>query len=123
MKTIYIIYSSYPLINLYYSHFSPPPIFSHMFLNLCKVDSKEREGYHIPVRERRRQIILEIAEKEGVKVSQIILFGSRTRGQARSDSDWDVLVTTEEELSFKEKWEVIDKMKACLPENTQRYNF
>ena len=85
-----------------------------MFLNLCKVDSKEREGYHIPVRERIRQIILEIAEKEGVKVSQIILFGSRTRGQARSDSDWDVLVTTEEELSFKEKWEVIDKIKRKL---------
>jgi len=29
---------------------------------------------------------------DGAKVSRIILFGSRARGEARSDSDYDVLV-------------------------------
>ena len=59
-------------------------------------------------------MILEAAEREGVKVLQIILFGSRARGQASSQSDWDILVITEEKLSFAEKWEIIDKIKRKL---------
>jgi len=46
---------------------------------------------------------LEVAEKEGVKVSQIILFGSRAKGQARPDSDWDILVVVDGALSRDER--------------------
>ena len=33
-----------------------------------------------------------VAHSEGVKVKNIILFGSRARGDFRRDSDWDLLV-------------------------------
>ncbi|MCW7079915.1 MAG: nucleotidyltransferase domain-containing protein [Candidatus Desulfofervidus auxilii] len=42
-----------------------------------------------------KRIILEVAEKYGVKVDRIILFGSRARGDFRYDSDWDILIVSE----------------------------
>ncbi len=53
------------------------------------------------MREKIREIILEVAEKYGVKVDRIILFGSRARGDYREDSDWDILIVTEEKLDKK----------------------
>jgi predicted nucleotidyltransferase len=41
-----------------------------------------------------REAVLEEAGKLGVKVERIILFGSRARGDAREDSDYDILVVT-----------------------------
>ncbi len=37
-------------------------------------------------------IIRKEAQRVGVGVRQILLFGNRARGTARPDSDWDVLV-------------------------------
>jgi len=39
-----------------------------------------------------KHIIINEARKEGVKVENIILFGSRARGDYREDSDWDLLI-------------------------------
>ncbi len=39
-----------------------------------------------------KDVIINEARKEGVKVKSIILFGSRARGDYREDSDWDLLV-------------------------------
>ena len=39
-----------------------------------------------------RRVVLEEAGKLGVDVDRIILFGSRARGDAREDSDYDILV-------------------------------
>lgn len=35
--------------------------------------------------------------------AEVILYGSRARGDAEPDSDWDLLVLTEEELNGKEQ--------------------
>ncbi|MEB3861608.1 MAG: nucleotidyltransferase domain-containing protein [Desulfurococcales archaeon] len=39
-----------------------------------------------------KRVIMEEAGKLGVRVEKVILFGSRARGEAREDSDWDILV-------------------------------
>jgi len=45
--------------------------------------------------------------KEKVKAidsqAEVILFGSRARGDAREDSDWDFLVLLEKPVSFEEE--------------------
>lgn len=43
-------------------------------------------------------IIRKEADKMGIKVEKIILFGSRARGDYREDSDYDILVVTREKL-------------------------
>ena len=48
-----------------------------------------------------KKVILKVAEKYGVKVDRIILFGSRARGDFREDSDWDILIVTEKKLNKK----------------------
>jgi uncharacterized protein len=59
-----------------------------------------------------RQVIIEEFGKHGVDVKRIIHFGSRFRGDARSDSDWDFLVVTGTELQFNQKWDIIEAIHA-----------
>jgi len=47
--------------------------------------------------------VLEAAERHGVEVEKVILFGSRARGDCREESDWDVLVVTKNRLSHGKK--------------------
>jgi len=77
---------------------------------------KEPMDSIIFVRERIKQVILEVAEKEGAEVLQIILFGSRARGEACPDSDWDVLVVVEGEMSREEKLKLAGKVRFRLRE-------
>ncbi|QTA86302.1 nucleotidyltransferase domain-containing protein [Desulfonema magnum] len=42
--------------------------------------------------------------------SEIILYGSRSRGQEDAFSDWDILVVTEENLTQNEKIEIHNKI-------------
>jgi len=39
-----------------------------------------------------RDVVDKVAKELGVEVEEVILFGSRARGNSRWDSDWDVLV-------------------------------
>ena len=43
-----------------------------------------------------RETILDTAKKFGIEIDRIILFGSRARGDYRENSDWDILIVTEE---------------------------
>jgi predicted nucleotidyltransferase len=62
------------------------------------------------------QIIKEIIENRGIKVLKIILFGSRAKGNAKEDSDWDFLVIVDKDLDRKKKWDIIIKIKRKLAE-------
>lgn len=52
--------------------------------------------------------------KQGIlsidKDAEIILFGSRARGDAREDSDWDFLFLTDEKVDFAFREKVIGKI-------------
>lgn len=49
-----------------------------------------------------KTIITNEVEKAGYLVRQILLFGSRARGDFRSDSDWDFLVIVDRDVSDAE---------------------
>ena len=53
-----------------------------------------------------KKIIMEEAEKAGYKVENIILFGSRARGDFKEGSDWDFFVVTDKNI-FKEDMKMI----------------
>ncbi|GAB2523738.1 nucleotidyltransferase domain-containing protein [Spirosoma aerophilum] len=42
--------------------------------------------------------------------AEVWLFGSRARGDARADSDWDFLVFTNNDLSRGRRWQFSDKL-------------
>ncbi len=46
--------------------------------------------------------VAEVCRELGIKVDEVILFGSRARGDFRKDSDWDILLITERELEWQE---------------------
>ena len=48
-----------------------------------------------------KRIIHEEAGRLGIRVEKVILFGSRARGEAREDSDWDILVVVKGGSSWK----------------------
>lgn len=47
--------------------------------------------------------IIEVVEGAGYRVLRILLFGSRARGDARHDSNWDFFVITDREPTRQEK--------------------
>ena len=47
--------------------------------------------------------IIEVVEGAGYRVLRILLFGSRARGDAHHDSDWDFFVITDREPTRQEK--------------------
>ncbi len=60
--------------------------------------------------------IKEIFEKGKVEISRIILFGSRARGDWRKDSDWDILIVVNKELTRDEKIEFSHLIRKKLAE-------
>ena len=59
------------------------------------------------VRELIRGVIKEEFAKRGLTVEEIILFGSRARGDFNEDSDWDILVVVSEDIdreTYRELW-------------------
>jgi len=58
-----------------------------------------------------RELIRDVIEREFAKrdltVEEIILFGSRARGNFTEDSDWDILVVVSEDIdreTYRELW-------------------
>ena len=61
-----------------------------------------------------KKIIKENMHKNGILIKQIILFGSRAKGNFRKDSDWDFFVLVDKKISFNKKWDIIDEIKIEL---------
>lgn len=59
------------------------------------VDTAEGEVVYRLIRE----AVLEEANRLGVRVEKIILFGSRARGDYREDSDYDVVIVVSDDSS------------------------
>lgn len=64
-----------------------------------------------------RRVVLEEAGRLGVKVDRIILFGSRARGDAREDSDYDILVVIRGKLDWRVKKSSTEKSIVSSWEN------
>ncbi|BBL45240.1 nucleotidyltransferase [Nanobdella aerobiophila] len=45
-----------------------------------------------------KKVIYDVANEYNIKIDKIILFGSRARGDYREDSDYDILIITEDKL-------------------------
>jgi predicted nucleotidyltransferase len=63
-----------------------------------------------------RKIINEETGLKGFKVLDIILFGSRTRGDYKEDSDWDFLIIVNKDISFSEVKEITGRIQSRLSE-------
>ena len=61
-----------------------------------------------------RRCIEEELKRAGLKVVSIYLFGSRARGQARPDSDWDFLVVVDRPLSGPERRRITGRVLVAL---------
>ncbi|CAD5244202.1 nucleotidyltransferase domain-containing protein [Thermococcus camini] len=61
-------------------------------------------------RETIRDVILRVSRELGLEVNDIILFGSRARGDFRADSDWDVLVVLPRALERKKELEAYKRI-------------
>jgi len=59
-------------------------------------------------------IVTEEIKRVGHELMDVILFGSRARGDAGEQSDWDVLVVTEEAMDVQTKQRVILSIKRRL---------
>lgn len=57
-----------------------------------------------PVLVRFRQALDDIY---GPKIERVVLFGSRARGDARADSDYDIAVFLKD---FSDRWSVVDRL-------------
>jgi predicted nucleotidyltransferase len=64
--------------------------------------------------EKATTIIREVLQNENVQVEQIFLFGSRARGTSQPDSDWDLYVLTDRELTFAVRQRLTTKIKRNL---------
>ena len=58
--------------------------------------------------------VIKSADKHGVRVVGIILFGSRARGDFRPDSDWDVLIVTARPLNWEERLAFTGEIRKTL---------
>lgn len=63
-----------------------------------------------------KEIINKVLEKEDIKVSKIILFGSRAKGDYNKDSDFDILIIIDKELEFNKIKEIVGKIQLKLAE-------
>jgi predicted nucleotidyltransferase len=68
------------------------------------------------------EVIREELEGKDILIIEVILFGSRARGDYNIDSDWDLLVVVNKELTFREKQEIVTYIyrrlaKMGIPEN------
>lgn len=66
------------------------------------------------MREQAVKTILELVDLFGYNIERIILFGSRARGDAKPDSDWDFLVIVVEDLTFRQKQDLIVQIQRRL---------
>jgi len=61
-----------------------------------------------------KKVITDEFKINDIKIKDILLFGSRVKGNYNEDSDWDFFVIIDKDLSFQKKWDIIDKIKIIL---------
>ena len=64
-----------------------------------------------------QNIILNKASKKSVPIEEIILFGSRARGDYTQESDWDILIVTTAPLKKHLFWDLYVEIKRELTKN------
>jgi len=57
-----------------------------------------------------KEQITKSLDEMGISFENIILFGSRARGDYNEDSDYDILIVTKETYPFKEKARIASKV-------------
>ncbi len=75
------------------------------------------------MREKIKNTILEIAKREGIKIDKIILFGSRARGEASEDSDWDILIVVEKKMEEVKKRKIWNSFYSELHKSIPNQSF
>jgi len=64
-----------------------------------------------------KKIIKEEIEKSGFNVVQIILFGSRAKGDFNKESDWDFLVVVDKEINRNLKRKFFENISIKLAQS------
>lgn len=59
-------------------------------------------------------VICAVAQQQGIEVVQIYLFGSRARGDAQPDSDWDFYVVIDKEAEFPQRQRLASQIRRYL---------
>jgi predicted nucleotidyltransferase len=63
-----------------------------------------------------KEEILKSVNDMGIRIKNIILFGSRAKGIFKTDSDWDFLIILEKNVSREEKIEIAHIIRKKLAE-------
>ncbi|MFN4220153.1 MAG: nucleotidyltransferase domain-containing protein [bacterium] len=63
-----------------------------------------------------KKIIEEIFEEKKIKIKKMILFGSRARKDYGKESDWDLLIITEDNLQRDQKMQLSHLVRKKLAE-------
>ena len=71
-----------------------------------KVNKKDEE-----IRNIIKETIKKVLKQYNIKLSKIILFGSRARGDHKEDSDWDCFVIVDDELDRDKKRKIIARIR------------
>jgi predicted nucleotidyltransferase len=70
-----------------------------------------------------KNIIEKVFTQKGLILYSIFLFGSRARGDFRDESDFDILVITEDELPQKERRNLVGEILMALHEEIRFISF
>ena len=62
---------------------------------------------------------IKFAVKSVDEEAELILFGSRARGDHKKDSDWDILILTKQQVDVKVKNNILDKVYDLELEHAQ----
>jgi len=74
-----------------------------------KIDKKDKEIKNII-----KETIKKVLKQYNIKLSKIILFGSRARSDHKEDSDWDCFVIVDRELDRGKRREIVARIRMEL---------
>lgn len=63
-----------------------------------------------------KETVVEVCGELGIGLEEVVLFGSRARGDFSEDSDWNILLVTGRELGWKERLRLSGEIRKRLYE-------